>query len=141
MNAKQKLHQVKLQEWASKFTAQRDSGLSVKTWCAQNGISIHAYNYWKHLLKEEVVDQLLPEIVPISVTTPVINQPLEADSRPDTATFSSDTNSQANSLRANCTNRADHVPVRLTINDVTIETDSSVPETFLLSLIKVIRYA
>lgn len=55
MNAKQKLHQVHLQEWAIRFADQKASGLTVRQWCEQNKLSFHTYNYWKHLLKEEVV--------------------------------------------------------------------------------------
>ena len=68
MNAKQKLHQVHLQEWAIRFADQKASGLTVRQWCEQNNLSFHTYNYWKHLLKEEVVDQVLPDIVPLSLS-------------------------------------------------------------------------
>ena len=61
MNAKQKLHQVHLQEWAIRFADQKASGLTVRQWCEQNSLTFHTYNYWKHLLKEEVVDQSLPD--------------------------------------------------------------------------------
>jgi len=33
---------------ASRFSEQKSSGLSARQWCAQNGFSIYAYNYWKH---------------------------------------------------------------------------------------------
>ena len=71
MNAKQKLHQAHLAEWTARFSDQRASGLTVRQWCDQNHVSIHKYNYWKHQLKEEVVDQMLPDIVPLAVTTPL----------------------------------------------------------------------
>jgi hypothetical protein len=45
-------------------------GLTVRQWCDQNQVSIHTYNYWKHVLKEELVNQMLPNIVP--VTLPVL---------------------------------------------------------------------
>ena len=67
MNAKQKLHQIHLQEWTSRFADQKASGLTIKQWCDQNHFSIHTCNYWKHLLKEEAVDRLLPDIVPVTV--------------------------------------------------------------------------
>ena len=67
MTAKQKIHQAYLNEWAARFTDQKVSGLTVRQWCDQNHLSIHKYHYWKHLLKEEVVDQLLPDIVPLPV--------------------------------------------------------------------------
>ena len=52
MNAKQKLHQIHLQEWTVRFAEQKASGLTVRQWCEQNHLSFHTYNYWKHLLKE-----------------------------------------------------------------------------------------
>ena len=64
MNARQKLHQIHLQEWTVRFAEQKASGLTVRQWCEQNNLSFHTYNYWKHLLKEEVVEQALPDIVP-----------------------------------------------------------------------------
>ena len=73
MNARQKLHQIHLQEWTVRFADQKASGLTVRQWCEQNNLSFHTYNYWKHLLKEEVVDQTLPDIVPLSL--PVLSDP------------------------------------------------------------------
>lgn len=35
MNNKQKLHQIKLTQWAALFQVQAASGLSVKAWCAE----------------------------------------------------------------------------------------------------------
>ena len=67
MNARQKLHQIHLQEWTVRFAEQKASGLTVRQWCKQNNLSFHTYNYWKHLLKEEVVEQVLPDIVPLTV--------------------------------------------------------------------------
>ena len=68
MNAKQKLHQLHLQEWAGRFAEQKASGLTIRQWCEVNHFFFHTYNYWKYLLKEEVVDQILPDIVPIPVS-------------------------------------------------------------------------
>ena len=50
MNARQKLRQAHLQEWAIRFSEQKASGLTVRQWCKENDFSIHAYNYWKRLL-------------------------------------------------------------------------------------------
>ena len=48
------------------FSGPGSSGLSVKKWCILNNISIHAYNYWKHIAKEEYLDSILPDIVPLA---------------------------------------------------------------------------
>ena len=79
MNSRQKLHQAQMKEWATRFADQKASGLTVKEWCDQNHFSIHRYHYWKRLLKDEIVDQVLPspDIVPILLpTTPSRYQPI-----------------------------------------------------------------
>lgn len=53
------LYQVHFQEETVRFADQKARGLTVRQWCEQNNFSFHTYNYWKHLLKEEVVGQAL----------------------------------------------------------------------------------
>ena len=128
MNAKQKLHQAHLQEWAGRFAEQKASGLTVRQWCEANHFSFHAYNYWKHLLKEEAVDQVLPDIVPIAVpTVPGSNSSLAAP--------------EVNSIRVNCAIRANQSFVKLNINGISIEINDSVSADFLSKLFKAVRYA
>lgn len=67
MNARQKLHRIQIQEWTVRFDNQKASGLTIRQWCEQNNLSFHTYNYWKHLFKEEVVDQTFSDIAPLSV--------------------------------------------------------------------------
>ena len=86
MNARQKLHHVHLQEWSIRFANQKVSGLTVRQWCEQNSLSFHTYNYWKHLLKEEVVDQPLPDIVPLSLPVPCLKM-LITDTLPVSTSF------------------------------------------------------
>jgi hypothetical protein len=128
MSAKQKLHQVRLNEWTARFKEQKASGLTVRQWCDQNQVSIHTYNYWKHVLKEELVDQMLPDIVPVTLPVPVSsNLPAEQESPCPVQ--------EDRAIRANCTT------VKLTINGISIEMDSTVPEAFLHALMKAVRYA
>jgi hypothetical protein len=127
MSVNQKIHQLKLNEWAAHFSEQKASGLSARQWCAQNGFSLYAYNYWKHLLKEELAEQVLPDIVPLSLPT------ISSEAVPTLPVQSLDTEH-----RANCANRA---TARLTIGDASIEVDDQVSETFLLLLIKAVRHA
>lgn len=127
MNAKQKLHQVHLQEWASRFAEQQASGLTVRQWCEQNHLSFHTYNYWKHLLREEVVDQVLPDIVPL--TAPSVLEPAPSLEMAQTP------------FRANCTIRANDSTLKLFIEGFSIEVDSSVSEEVLGKLLKAVRYA
>lgn len=130
MNARQKLHQVHLQEWTVRFADQKASGLTVRQWCEQNNFSFHTYNYWKHLLKEEVVDQSLPDIVPLSL--PVLSG---SDSSSGT------TASAFPSIRANRSIRSNNSNVKMLINGVSIEIDTAVSEEFLGKLIKTVCHA
>ena len=130
MNAKQKLHQVHLQEWSIRFADQKASGLTVRQWCEQNNLSFHTYNYWKHLLKEEVVDQSLPDIVPLSL--PVLSGS-DSSSGTTTPTFPS--------IRANRSIRSNNSDVQMQINGISIEIDPSVSEEFLCKLIRAVCHA
>lgn len=130
MNTKQKLHQVHLQEWAIRFADQKASGLTVRQCCEQNSLSFHTYNYWKHLLKEEVVDQSLPDIVPLSL--PVLSGSYS----------SSGTTAPAfPSIRANRSIRSNNSNVKMLINGVSIEIDTAVSEEFLSKLVKAVCHA
>lgn len=130
MNAKQKLHQIHLQEWTVRFADQKASCLTVRQWCEQNNLSFHTYNYWKHLLKEEVVEQALPDIVPLSL-------PVLSDSSSSLETTVPD----VRSIRANRSIRSNNSNVQMQINSISIEIDSSVSEEFLYKLIRAVCHA
>lgn len=130
MNAKQKLHQIHLQEWTVRFAEQKASGLTVRQWCEQNHLSFHTYNYWKHLLKEEVVDQSLPDIVPLSL--PVFSG---SDSSSGTTAPAFPSIRAIRSIRSNNSN------VKMLINGVSIEIDTAISEEFLGKLIKAVCHA
>ena len=136
MNAKQKLHQAHLAEWTARFSDQRASGLTVRQWCDQNHVSIHKYNYWKHQLKEEVVDQMLPDIVPLAVTTPLsVTKPtLPQNTQSDQAV-------PDRAIRANCANRTNRANVKFRVDGVSLEVEPSINEDFLRVLIRAVHYA
>ena len=123
MNSKQKLHQIHLNEWAARFSDQKSSGLTVKQWCEQNNFTIHTYNYWKHVLKEELASQVLPDIVPL--TLPEIQTPMLTIPVPDPS----------------LANRPIRATAKLTFHDVSVEFDSDISEEFLRTILKVVRYA
>lgn len=63
--------QVRLEAWRRETEAQRASGLSVKTWCAQNGVSQSGYYHRLRRLREAVCRQIGAE----QETTQVPAQP------------------------------------------------------------------
>ena len=49
--------QRKLSEWAERVSECRNSGLSVKTWCRENGVSEQTYYKWQRRLYELAQNQ------------------------------------------------------------------------------------
>ena len=122
MNAKQKLHPAKLSDWSEIFKAQASSGLTAKKWCCQNSVSIHAYNYWKHQLKENVVDAMLPDIVPVN-TALLDSYPVSSESR-----------DSHNS-------RDQSAVLTISYNDIHIRIGASISDEQILRMIQAVRYA
>lgn len=134
MNAGQKLHQAKLNAWTAAFADHKASGLTIRQWCDQNNISFHAFNYWKHLLKKEVVSQMLPDIVEVPVT---------AISAPHDSRHQSQQNSANCAIRANSASPSvsgTSVKLTQTVGDTVIEITSDIPSDFLCTLLKAVRY-
>ena len=131
MSTKSMLHQAKLNEWASRFADQKASGLSVTEWCEQNNLSQYKYFYWKRQLKEEVIEQALPEIVPL--TMPSVQSP-ETQAAHNTSEITGAT-------CTSCASFASNFGARLFINGICIELDSSANEPFIRNLIKAVRHA
>ncbi len=50
MTSNELKHQAKLQEWAVRIQDCRSSGLSVRAWCKQQGITITTYYRWEREL-------------------------------------------------------------------------------------------
>ena len=127
MNAKQKLHNLKLEQWSQRFREQAQSGLTVKDWCAQNNITIHTYNYWKHKLKLECLDTAFEnhsqEIVPLSFSPASSPQTFSALS--------------CNSLNS----RFSHDRIYVSVGDIALQVDSSVSDERLLRIMKAVRHA
>lgn len=134
MNTKQKIHQAKLNQWTVRFQEQASSGLTVKAWCAENNITIHTYNYWKHQLKLEYADSILPDIVPLTAC-----QPVPVSALPVTS------NHQAlSTLQTSCDSRELHASnntICISTKDIQIHIGSSVSVECLLQILKAVRHA
>ena len=128
MTTKSKIHQAHLNEWATLLADHKASGLSVTEWCKLNNTTIHKYFYWKRLLKDEAVNQLIPDIVPVSL--PSFNSP---------AVTSDALSPQVQ--HSTCTSWTSCSCARISMNGISIDIDSSASEDFITSLIKAVRYA
>ena len=57
---------VQLQEWTKQIKEQQESGMTVKAYCAQNGINIKTYYYRLRKIREQCLESE-PAIVPVAV--------------------------------------------------------------------------
>ena len=133
MSTKSLLHQARLNEWATRITEQKSSGLSVVEWCRQNNTSKDKFFYWKRLLKNETVTQMLPEIVPLAMGSSV--------ALPSQPQSTSPAHTSGCTTCTSCTTFTPTSCAKIFLNGMTIELDSSAPEHFLRSLIKAVRHA
>ena len=127
MSSKSIIDQAKLASWASMFSDQKASGLSVAEWCLQNNISKNRFFYWKRKLKDEVITSNLPDIVPLSMTP---------------SKSPSNELSNLQTTRESCTNCATFQTscARVYINGVTVEFDASASDDLIRSVLKAVRH-
>ena len=130
MATNQKLRQAKIAKWTSLLNDQAASGLKVTDWCKENNISIHAYYYWKRIIKEEYFQSILPEIVPIGSGSP---SPCAESTIIPTV--------ESRDL-CNSHNLSNHTStVSISIGDIRIEIGASASDEMILGIIKAVRYA
>ena len=132
MSSNSIIKQTKLKQWASLFADQKSSGLSVIDWCRQNNISRDQFFYWKRKLKDELVTNALPDIVPISLP-----------SAPDSVSPILSPSPQTKDNRATCTSCPTFTTgscARVYINGMTVEFDASVPESLISNVVKAVRH-
>ena len=61
MSVQELKHAARLQEWSAKVAECRSSGISVKAWCAEQGIALKTYYNWeKQIVKAATQQYALP---------------------------------------------------------------------------------
>ncbi|MDD2600775.1 MAG: hypothetical protein PHV32_07240 [Eubacteriales bacterium] len=58
MDTRQVAKDVRLAHWAELLRERRDSGLSVRCYCEEQGINEKTYYYWQHRLRETACERL-----------------------------------------------------------------------------------
>ena len=130
MNAKQKIHQAKLNQWIGLFKEQADSGLTVRQWCEKNNYSFHTYNYWKHILKEEYAATALPDIVPVFPSSPALPTPA-----------SSGLSKMAQTISCDLCDSCHASTIRILIGDTEISLSPSASDEMICRIIQAVRHA
>ena len=139
MSTNSMIHKAKLNEWATRLADQKASGLSVSEWCRQNNLSQHKYFYWKRLLKEEAVEQMLPEIVQLAM--PPAATDISPNQNKGIPAIQGSTTIETRTTCASYTSFQSSPSARLYINGIYIELDASASEPFISSIIKAVRHA
>lgn len=132
MKATQKIRQANITKWSALFHDQAASGLTIKEWCSQNNVSIHAYYYWKRIARESFVDSIIPEIVPVS--TAPLPVPLPEQAAP--ALIPSSLSNLYDSHNSPCSDS-----VLISLGDIRIEIGSSASDEMIAAVIKAVRHA
>ncbi len=130
MKPNQKIHQANLSKWTALFQEQADSGLTVKEWCNQNSLSIHAFYYWKRIAKETYVSSIMPEIVPLPIENlqPSVSDPVSIEDKHELYKLRESSPENINS-------------VTLYIGDIHIEIGASASDEMISGIIKAVRHA
>ena len=63
-------NQEKRKQWQAHFTAQKESGLSVQRYCDKHQLKKHQFVYYKRQLKDELIMDSKPKLLPIVVQRP-----------------------------------------------------------------------
>ena len=61
MDTRQVTREVRLTHWAGILRDRRDSGLSVRGYCLEQGINEKTYYYWQRKLRETACEGLIPQ--------------------------------------------------------------------------------
>lgn len=61
--------EVQAQEWSEKIQACRESGMSISSWCRENGIAAKTYDYHLRKLREKLCEQIPVAVTAISENT------------------------------------------------------------------------
>ena len=76
---------VSLQEWQQRILDCRNSGMSVKAWCQQNGISTGSYYFHLRKIRESVLEE--NQIIPLEPPKPVSSTGIRIESAGITITL------------------------------------------------------
>jgi len=68
--------QVRMNGWAAMIKQKNESGMTVKEWCAANGITQHAYYYRLRQLRKGVLEEMQP---PASYSSPQFHKVEKAE--------------------------------------------------------------
>ena len=76
---------VSLQEWQQRVLDCQNSGMSVKAWCQQNGISTGSYYFHLRKIRESVLEE--NQIIPLEPPKPVSSTGIRIESAGITVTL------------------------------------------------------
>lgn len=131
----QEIRQAKITKWTALLNDHASSGLRVADWCQENNISIHAYYYWKRIIKQEYVKSILPDIVPIgSASSEPISNPVSYPAAP-----ALNSHNLCNPSPEDAQLKTESISV--SVGDIHIEIGPTASDQLITSIIKAVRHA
>ena len=59
MDTGQVARELRLQHWTGVLGERKNSGLSIRSWCQENGVNEKTYYYWQRKLRENACESLV----------------------------------------------------------------------------------
>lgn len=112
-------HEMRLMQWTPIIKSCHNSGISIRSWCAENNVNTNQFHYWQRRLRKEVYETL---------------KETESHSKPNFVQLST----PVESLKNKSVFKADMI---LHIENNVIELTNSVSEELLARVLKVISNA
>ena len=71
MTSKELAQEIRLTEWGYRLRTRRESGLTVRAWCSDNGINEKTYYYWQNKLRQVASEHISERETPKTGMLPV----------------------------------------------------------------------
>lgn len=107
---------ARVSEWKGLIQEQKESGMTIRAWCKQNGFRENTYYYWLKIIRAEAIEQVETNAALLRIEP---NELPEGKGEPQTKT--------------------ERIMVR--INDAVIEFPQKIPVEQIASFIKALNHA
>lgn len=120
MNTQLTVKDLQHQAWAVKIQEQIKSGLTVSTWCSQNGMNTKTFYYRRKQLRGELIDS-----VPTSRLKPLSFTELVPPAEPD----------------RQCPDSSFEAQLTIDVNGAVISVNQNTPRQLLIDVMNAVRHA
>lgn len=73
MDVQKVSHAVTKEQWKQLIIERQESGMTVRDWCLEKGITESNYYYWLKIIRQDLCDAMPSKFVPILQESPAVN--------------------------------------------------------------------